>query len=348
MKNKFEGCIVGMAVGDALGAPVEFMRSYDEIMNATKDVGVNDLPDPALFTDDTQMSICVAQALIDSNGDHAKFMKGLGKYFVKWYKLQNPGSPSRRAPGNSCLAGCKNLDEGAPWQHSGVDSKGCGSAMRSAPIGLYHHDNMLKVIEWARDSSIPTHNNPVACAASAGTALLTHLALKEVPVGLWAHELKGPLGGVCSMPGDHDASMLPGAEQEHRDEFMEVIQRAAEAAGNREDPWAVMRDGDLGEAWLGHEAVASALYCCMMNPDDYRGAVLMGANTVGDSDSIACITGAIMGARLGIEAIPEDWVEKIEAKNALLGMAGKLYESSRCHHGIEECPGGPSCTSDHK
>lgn len=306
-RDKFRGCILGLAIGDALGYPLEFIRSLEDIDAITG--GKIDLSDPALFSDDTQMSLCVAQALIESEGMHEKFVGSLSKYFVKWFNTQNEGSPNKRAPGASCLAGCENLSNGIAWSDSGVSSKGCGSAMRSAPVGLYWKSDMLKVIEWGRDSSILTHNDDTSMCSAAATALMVFLAMNDVPVGLWAFEMNTPLGGISQ-------------------EFTTSIEKAARAAGERQDPWVVLRDDNLGEGWLGHETVASALYCAMMFPNDYVGAVSTAARTVGDSDSIACITGAIMGARLGIESIPTEWIEKIEAKDDLLAMADRLYEKS--------------------
>lgn len=304
-RDKFRGCILGLAVGDALGYPVEFIQTIQDIDAVSG--GTLDLPSPALFSDDTQMSLCVIQALLECDGNHDKFMDGLSKYFVAWSKRQKPGSPDRRAPGNSCLAGCDNLAGGVHWTQSGVESKGCGSAMRSAPIGLYWSGNLLKVIEWGRDSSLPTHKSDAAMCSAAATAFMTFLAVNDVPVGLWAHEMSLPLSGIS-------------------EEFTEAILKASQAAGERTEPWIALSGDGVGEGWLGHEAVASALYCAMMCPNDYAAAVRMAARTVGDSDSIACITGAIMGAHLGVKKMPKEWTDKIEARDRLFSMADKLYD----------------------
>ena len=82
----------------------------------------------------------------------------------------------------------------------------------------------------------------------------------------------------------------------------------------------------LGEGWIGEEAVALALYSFMRYPDDYEKVIIRGANTNGDSDSIACIGGSISGAYLGIDAIPEDWVKRIEKSDYLDDLATRLAE----------------------
>lgn len=312
-RKKFRGCMLGLAIGDALGYPTEFIRSREDILTVTNGKGVTDLPDPAIYTDDTQMTISVAEAILTSGDDMEGFMTALTDEFLKWLKLQDTPE-QRRAPGNTCLTACRQLAAGVNWEESGISgSLGCGSAMRSAPIGLFH-SKIEKVVDYAINSSKITHPAELALCGSVGTALISHFALKNEPVGRWAAELLK----VVSING----------------EFKQIIREAAEHAALRTDPDFVMSDRCLGEGWCGHEAVASALYCCMMYPDSYEKAVLLAANAVGDCDSIACIAGAWMGARLGVDAIPAAWVEKIENKDGLIALADKLHDAA----GYEDPP----------
>ncbi|MBR9980168.1 MAG: ADP-ribosylglycohydrolase family protein, partial [Desulfatitalea sp.] len=101
--------------------------------------GITELPDPALFTDDTQMSIAVARALILAGEKQVDaIMVAMRDEFVQW--RQSPDN--NRAPGNACLQGVANLEKGIHWTQSGVPhSKGCGSAMRAAPIGYLYQDD---------------------------------------------------------------------------------------------------------------------------------------------------------------------------------------------------------------
>ena len=80
----------------------------------------------------------------------------------------------------------------------------------------------------------------------------------------------------------------------------------------------------LGEGWIGEEAVALALYCFQKYPNDYKKAVLRGANTNGDSDSVACIAGSIGGAYLDFDTIPSEWVKKIEKSGYLNYLGNRL------------------------
>lgn len=308
MRNKesFQGCMLGLAIGDCLGYPTEFIRTREDI-NVVTGGGVKDLPAPPIYTDDTQMTLCIAEALAETapkGDDVGPFMKSLSAKFIDWYDKQH--GEYKRAPGNTCLGACERLKWGMSWEKSGIEtSLGCGSAMRSAPIGLYFQ-RVEQVVDFALNSSLITHSHELAMSASVGTALITHLAMNDVSTGQWANELVR----VASI----------------NKEFTDLMGMAAEAAAEAADPDFVLSNECLGEGWTGHEAVASALFCCMVHPNSYKDAVLLAANTVGDSDSIACITGAWMGAKLGIGAIPKDWAEKIEDSERLFGLANKLFD----------------------
>ena len=294
--DRAEGMIYGLAIGDALGYPTEFM-SLSAIKDRYGDEGIQDLPDPALYTDDTQMAITIAEALIKAGyRDVDAIMDAVRDEFIKW----RHSPENNRAPGNACLQGVRNLERGIHWAESGVaDSKGCGSAMRVAPIGyLYQHDPE-KLREVARATALCTHGHPTAVAASVGAAYLVKLALDGV----------------------EPDSMIPELLQFTKDiseEFEQKVSMVMECLEYRSEEEALKA---LGEGWVGEEAVALALYCFLRYPNDYAKTVVRGANTNGDSDSIACVAGGISGARLGIDAIPVDWCRRIEKSRYLNNLA---------------------------
>ncbi|MBI2300795.1 MAG: ADP-ribosylglycohydrolase family protein [Armatimonadetes bacterium] len=283
MLGHYRGCMLGLAIGDALGGPTEF-HSAAQIHQRWGPAGITDLEGyhsfPAgTFTDDTQMSLAVAQALLDAPGDGLDaVMAAMAARFVEWYDSPD----NNRAPGNTCLAACARLKSGADWRHSGVArSKGCGAPMRAAPIGLRYHAQPDRLLEVARASSLITHGHPCALAGAAAVALAVSLALdKREPA-----EILDTLLECCAPLSD---------------EFVRHLARVPRALEHEpDDAFRV-----LGDAWVAEEAVACALYCFLRTPGDYRATVLCGANANGDSDSIACIAGAISGAWLGEAAIP--------------------------------------------
>ncbi|MBT4511130.1 MAG: ADP-ribosylglycohydrolase family protein [Chloroflexi bacterium] len=302
--DKCEGVIFGLAIGDALGWPTEFIR-LEQIKSQYGEHGIEDLPDPALYTDDTQMSLAVAEALIESGKDDLDtVMASIRKYFILWYHSPE----NNRAPGPTCLRGVENLEAGTGWRNSGnSDSKGCGSAMRVAPIGFLYQDQPEKLRQVAKASGICTHGHPTAIAASIGAAYLVKAALDGMDP---EHMIEGLLGFTSGISEEWEAAI--GKVQECLD-------------------WEEEEDAlrYLGEGWVGEEAVALALYCFLRSPEDYSNVVLRAANTNGDSDSIACIAGSISGAYLGANAIPRDWKDRIEKKEYLTSIANGLNDLQR-------------------
>jgi ADP-ribosylglycohydrolase len=294
-----KGIIYGLAIGDALGCPTEF-KTLPAIKASYGPRGIQELPDPALFTDDTQMSIAIAEALIDAGDqDIETLMDAVKKHFISW--LHSP--ENNRAPGTTCLQGVRNLERGMRWSESGVaKSKGCGSAMRAATIGYYYQNDPEKLREVAHATGICTHGHPTADAACIAVAYLVKLILDgEKPARLMDRTLEFTSG--------------------ISDEFDRAIIKVRECL-----PWADEEKAlaFLGEGWVGEEAVALALYCFLRHPDDYRAAVLRGANTNGDSDSVASISGAFSGARLGLVGIPSRWVQRIEKTDYMDALATRL------------------------
>ncbi|MFC1882315.1 ADP-ribosylglycohydrolase family protein [Thermodesulfobacteriota bacterium] len=166
--DKARGIIYGLAIGDALGYPTEFM-SLSRIKEKYGSSGIQDLTKtPAFFTDDTQMSIAIAEALIKAGDrDIEVLMAAVKDEFIKWYHSPE----NNRAPGKACLSGVANLEHGKHWSKSGVpNSKGCGSAMRVATIGYFYQNDPVKLKEVAHATGICTHGHPTGDAACIGAA----------------------------------------------------------------------------------------------------------------------------------------------------------------------------------
>lgn len=295
-----EGILFGLALGDALGWPVEFKK-----LGAIKETygadGIQSPPNPARYTDDTQMTAALAEGLLTAglNADLDKQMQTVGTRFVAWANSPD----NNRAPGMTCMRAVSRLQRGIPWREAGIaDSKGCGSAMRVATIGyLYQHDeSRLRTVADA--SSRITHRHTAAIAASMAGAYLVKLALDGIPTQDYLQRVMAFTDGVS-------------------DDFDLAILRIGHVLGWANEETAL---DHIGQGWTGEEAIALALYCVLRYPDDYVACVRRAANTNGDSDSIACIAGGIMGARLGIEAIPKDWRQRCENAAYLGDLAARL------------------------
>lgn len=316
------GCIVGLAVGDALGYPAEF-RTRADVQQALGPAGIQDFVSqkderfsrpiilgpkhpPGTFTDDTQMSLAVLEGLLEAGErDLEDLMAAVARRFVAWSKSRD----NDRAPGETCMTGCHNLEAGVPWRQANVpNSKGCGSAMRVAPIGLYFSGDLQRAMEIARAQSLMTHGHPAALEGAAAAAAMVALALKDTPPDLMHRIIEEQTRGRCR-------------------DFDEVWARVPDVIDL--PPEEVLVDGVLGEGWVAEEAAASALYCYWRHERSFAECVLSAANTDGDSDSIAAIAGSISGARLGIHAIPERWRDGVEDAGRLHGLGAALSKAAR-------------------
>jgi len=308
-RERYRGCILGLAIGDALGMPTEFL-SLAEIRARWGPEGVTDLEAgswPAgSFTDDTQMTLALAEGILAAGRDAAvdTIMAEVGREFVRWMEEPLGG---HRAPGNTCLTGCRNLAAGVPWREAGVaESKGCGSAMRAAPVGLVWLGDYERIREIGVAQSLATHGHPCALAGSVAVAALVSMALEGVAPG----EMLGRVLDLTADRGDEFAAQMAVVP-----EVLDLPDAEA---------WT-----DLGGGWVAEEAVAGALWCFLRSPNDYRATVLRAASTDGDSDSLACIAGAISGAYNGLDAIPQDWRDRVERVGYLADVADRLFELAR-------------------
>jgi len=322
--DRFVGCIVGLAVGDALGFPAEFRRRA-QILAAFPPAGIDDFvalhdprfPErpfiagrrhpPGTYSDDTQMTLALAEGLLAA-GPAAPLddlMAAISRRFVDW----SGADDNDRAPGNACMTGCRSLARGEPWRSAGVaDSKGCGSVMRVAPVGLLYADDPARLVEVARAQSLLTHRHPAAVVGSAAMATLVAFALDRTPPGEMLQAVRERLG---ELPPDLDACLA---------KVPELIDAPPEHA--------LSADG-FGEAWTAEDAVASALYCFLRSPEDFERVVLTATNTDGDSDSIACMAGALAGAYVGIDGIRSAWTARVERSSELFDLGRRLAQAAR-------------------
>lgn len=302
-RDSIEAVLIGAATGDALGWPVEFM-SLGEIKAKYGPPGIQELPDPALVTDDTQMTIALAEGLLDArvDADIDSQMNAVGRRFVEWLHRQTDPAYSR-APGVASMKGSAQFEHGGPWREcGGPDSKGCGAAMRVASIGYLYQDNPSRLKEVAASSATITHRHPTAIAAAVGAAFAVKFALDGVPIDGLIHEVDEATRGIS-------------------DEFSDTLLRIGHVGGLADEEAAIRH---IGAGWVGDQAVALALYCVVRYPNDFVGCVRRGANLTGDSDSVASIAGGISAAYLGLDAIPAAWQDRIEGREGLIDLSARL------------------------
>ena len=329
-RDRFRGCLIGGAAGDALGYAVEFLRE-DTIFRRYGRKGITEYElanGEAQISDDTQMTLFTAEGLMDP--DAPGTTEGIRKAYLRWLKTQeepylpNEAPPagllsvaglySRRAPGTTCMS---SLEDGA---HGTVEeplnnSKGCGGVMRVAPVGLYACDrwDVRKTARMAAEAAALTHGHILGWMPSAALAQIVQ-EVSQDDTGI-REAVKDALDTAREMWPKTPARTL----------FAELIAQAlelAEKGGNDVDAIHL-----LGEGWVGEEALAIAVYCAVKYADDPDRALIAAVNHSGDSDSTGAVAGNILGAKLGLSGIPEKYTERLELKDVILGTADALWES---------------------
>ncbi|MEV4242107.1 ADP-ribosylglycohydrolase family protein [Streptosporangium canum] len=348
-RSRVRGCLLGGALGDALGAPVEF-ESLGGIRRRYGPAGVTEpVPDwrgnVGLITDDTQMTLFTVEGLI--RGEDATAVR---RAYLRWLDTQQHASPppaddvirtgrlreqrwlySRRAPGNACLSGLRHGQAAAPAPFgepgpANPDSKGCGTVMRSAPFGL-RAPSPRHAFELAAQCAQITHGHPTGYLAAGAFAAVVHFLMEDgVPEEDEVAEKDEPLARAVRKATDL-LETYPRHEETGR-ALRAAVSLAAEGGPSPE------KVESLGGAWIAEEALAIAVYCALVNPEpgDIRQALLLAVNHSGDSDSTGAVCGNLLGALHGETALPGDWLVHLEGRDAITELADDFAAQSAGGH----------------
>lgn len=357
-QDSIRGCIFGGAVGDAIGYPVEFLTEK-EIFSKYGSHGITEYKkDPytgkALISDDTQMTLFTAVGLMI--GDTRGKMRGIqalprhyvARAYLDWLLTQEssiqevnrherytkdggyswlldvPELYSRRAPGITCLNALGEESDGKSFEDyveaKRNHSKGCGGVMRVAPIGVYYQINMEKLdMEGAQLAAI-THGHSLGYMPA---AVLVHIINRIVFM---------PEGREMSLKEivleARDTMHRIFAGDPHLPELTEIIDHAVRLAesGSGDDLDNIHQ---LGEGWVAEETLGISLYCALKYQNDFSAGIIASVNHKGDSDSTGAVTGNILGALLGYEAMEDKWKKDLELSDVILEVADDLCNGCR-------------------
>lgn len=302
LAEKFRGALVGGAVGDALGAPFEGRPTVDPTELAALDAD----PGPLRYTDDTHMALGVAASLVERRGFDGPHMAEL---LASNFEAQPWRGYGATPPQVFAL-----MKQGVPWDQasgtafSGRGSFGNGAAMRVAPAALLAFPDLEQTQMLARGTAIITHAHELGIQGAVLQACAVALALPTEPgasIDLQSF-LEQLSGGV--------------SQEEYHRKLAEVGLLLAEDP--EPGPATVARR--LGHGIAVHESVPAAIYAFLRYRGSFSQTVKYAIGLGGDTDTIACMAGAISGAYLGIGAVPQGWRDGVEAGAELVGLADAL------------------------
>jgi ADP-ribosyl-[dinitrogen reductase] hydrolase len=297
LRDRYRGVLLGKAVGDALGATVEFMsrdaiqRQYGELRDI---IGGGWLSLPAgEITDDTQMALCIAHSIVERQGFDAD---DISARFVAWYRSNPPDI------GNTTRHALRQLADGVPWEEAGHNTHlqmrprdaSNGSIMRCAPVALLDRLDPTANARHSMDSSRITHANPLcidSCVA-----------------------LNAAISTLLNDP--HADPVAVAASVTDNVQIREALGRVADATTDTLDAGGYVLSTLTSALWsvTSHHTLEDALVA----------AVNLGQ----DADTTGAVAGALAGARWGAESIPDRWLDVLIAREELVGLADGIFDLS--------------------
>lgn len=353
IKDKIRGSLLGGAAGDALGYPIEF----DNELFIHREYGENGILEyhlrksgKAIISDDTQMTLFTANGLLVGEAmrregrDEGNLHKYALSAYYDWLLTQEcdfdevetaeredlfhggiswllnvPELFDCRAPGRTCLSALRHPKNISDFFTTPVnDSKGSGGIMRVAPIALLYNpdelDGGIKELdtEGAYIAAV-THGHPLGYMSA---AVVVHIISRLV------YGKTDSLEDIIVDARNTCKEVFSGYDC--LNELMDIIDLAIELSKNDEDDLDNIHK--LGEGWVAEEALGIALYCALKYQNDFSKALQVSVNHKGDSDSTGAVTGNILGALIGFDAIEDKWKNNLELYDVIIDMADDMFE----------------------
>lgn len=349
LQDKCRGSLVGGAIGDALGYPVEFVYSYKEIQAEYGENGITEYDTSyqwleesmhhykALFSDDTQMTLYTVEGLLEAERIGTPILPTICNSYLAWFghqvgkevKISYCSELSkidelnqRRAPGNTCLSALLSIYNGKDPINT---SKGCGEIMRVAPIGLYgasHGWTLEKTARLAGEVAELTHLHSLSTYSSAALAVIIQLCTcieESIGTECFKSIVEKSLETVGEIYGVNSPTM---------EYFQKYIKNAMHLENNHLPDWEII-ENIIGGGWVAEETLAIAIFTVIRHISDFNSCIISAVNHGGDSDSTGAVAGNIIGAILGYNAIPDKFIKSIQLKDLMITTADDLFFTGR-------------------
>ena len=320
--DKFSGTLLGVSIGDTLGHPFEGMIR-EKIYSYFKDFKHFIQNNKKLFktyTDDTQLTLHTAEALIQGSGfNENNFIRE----YVNW--LDDPPI----GPGFGCISSIQKLKYGIPWKKAASNSGGNGTAMRVSPIGLFYCKDIKSLNSAALKSSVITHSHPAAAASAIVIArAIAFLIDKSIETSFSVEKFFETI-----------ISSISGSREKIWEEFIEILNRVKDNLNisvesglikfsqvGVKSPFFI--EDYLGKAFVHPYAistVACAIFVFLKNLNSFEDCIIQLATAGGDSDTVGAIGGSLAGAYLGLGNIPEDLINIVKQHKHILKVSEQLH-----------------------
>jgi len=322
LAEKIKAVLLGGAVGDALGVPVEFQPRGSFHVDDMIGHGTYDQPS-GTWSDDTSLTLCLVDAITRlSSNDFNSMLKTTAHNFCLWYWNRNfTANGEVFDVGNSTAKAIKKLLDGTSPLESGcseMNENGNGSLMRIAPLAFYVADRpqgeRFEIVN--RISSI-THSHPISVLACIiYVEYLLKLLKGEDKFTAFEETQKQIMDALVV------GELADYFHNEITDYFMPLI-----FPGNK---WHLAKEGDIKSGGFVADTLKAAIWC-FLSTDNYKDAVLKAVNLGEDTDTTAAVTGGLAGAYYGIGGIPQKWIEGLAKHEVISGFADSIYFRSKAN-----------------
>ncbi len=313
--NTIENTFLGLAIGDALGVPVEFKdRTYLKQCPVTDMMEFGSHHQPmGTWSDDSSLTFCLAESLCKNYS-----LEDIAKKFVKWYnsELWTPHGEVFDI-GITTVQSINSFIKGSPAVLSGGIGEfdnGNGSLMRISPIAFYVKDMSIeKRFDIIKDVSSITHGHI--------RSIISCFIYVEYMLELLKNEDKFDAYYNMQKQVNHFLNTNPICSQNEINKFHRILENPINDYVI--EPVYALEEKEISSSGYVLNTLEASLWC-FLNTDNYRDTVLKAVNLGNDTDTTACVVGALAGLHYGKENIPQDWIEKLVKKEDIIDLSKKL------------------------